>query len=1171
MRGKIKNKSRSNYSPDGIHVMTWNIHDIQTRDEGPKTKLADYKATTKRADVVCLQETKQPIKIPGFRCFNSNRAGSRSGGVCIAVTNELSPLVTAVPVTHPDVVAVRLNSTMVGFPVILITAYDSPEASSFKKKRANVDDESVIDSIEELIAKADPTIEFIVCGDFNARIGNNCSNEHDLTRTPKLPGIPDDSNIDVAIPFLDKLPPRSSEDTKTNSKAKAFLQLVQTTGLAILNGRTIGDIFGATTCVRPNGVSTVDYFCSTVAILPFIKSMVVGPVSPISDHRPLHLKIKRAYRESRPLTSQQSAAEAPKGFRWVAKDQQSGSKFLAAFNKPERSARIQTLLQTPINSKDDSSEMNIQITNILMGASEEALQKTKSAPKNVKAKWYDEECQILNKKRKRAANKLSKTPSDQRLLDTFHAAKRRYRKTIRAKKALFHADLNKKIEANNSINWSNFKHLKSQTTPRDEFDTLDLHNFYSFFKDLYTNKCQKNQEEHPSPVISSNHPNNEDLAILNSQITHEELRSTIKELRPNKSPSLDLIRNEMLKNLTSDMFKLVLKHLNGCLSTGNYPWHESVTTVIHKKGDKEDPDNYRAITLGSCLGKLFSTILLSRLLSFRSRVCPDTENQLGFCKGGQTADHLLVLKTLLDKYLKKSKTKVYACFVDMKKAFDRVCREGLLKKLADLGLEGDFFSCLTNMYSNSSTRIKLSEKMSAEFWVKIGTEQGHPLSPELFKIFIHELSVLLNAATATGSYPNLHGRSINHLMWADDIVTLALDGPSLQHLLDILGSYTQTWELEVNLGKTQVMIFNAQGKLLVESHTFNFLSMSLSSTKQYCYLGLTFTLSGSFKLATDILAIKGRRAWIALKRSINAHHLTGWSLMKLFDHLISPILTYGCQIWMPTTEAAKGRLRTDPNDHKGYFKRITADSFERVHLSFLKWSLGVHRKTTNTAVYGDTGRAPLAIATHQQCTKYYIRALSKSLDETNDSLLALAVREQRQLQLEWYTFWHASYQLGGRDILEAQHVSHWQKLRLQQSKLGFYNQVKDEYSYAEYLNVPRGYRSSVAKLRLSAHDLLIEVGRYNGMARTCRYCTNNMDLLLELPTMNPIWENEVHVLSECPEYNDLRTASGMADTLYGGNLTHIFSPINTISLNKYLAACRSHRQGETAKVSPSDS
>ena len=45
-----------------------------------------------------------------------------------------------------------------------------------------------------------------------------------------------------------------------------------------------------------------------------------------------------------------------------------------------------------------------------------------------------------------------------------------------------------------------------------------------------------------------------------------------------------------------------------------YPWNESVITPLHKKGNKSDPDNYRAIAVSSVMGKLFSAILLERLI-----------------------------------------------------------------------------------------------------------------------------------------------------------------------------------------------------------------------------------------------------------------------------------------------------------------------------------------------------------------------------------------------------------------------------------------------------------------------------------------------------------------------------------------------------------------------------
>ena len=64
--------------------------------------------------------------------------------------------------------------------------------------------------------------------------------------------------------------------------------------------------------------------------------------------------------------------------------------------------------------------------------------------------------------------------------------------------------------------------------------------------------------------------------------------------------------------------------------------------------------------------------MLQRLLNFRSEVCPDYPNQLGFREGAQCSDHILTLSTIVEKYIKRLKGRVFACFVDYRKAFDTV-------------------------------------------------------------------------------------------------------------------------------------------------------------------------------------------------------------------------------------------------------------------------------------------------------------------------------------------------------------------------------------------------------------------------------------------------------------------------------------------------------------------
>ena len=200
----------------------------------------------------------------------------------------------------------------------------------------------------------------------------------------------------------------------------------------------------------------------------------------------------------------------------------------------------------------------------------------------------------------------------------------------------------------------------------------------------------------------------------------------IKRLKNGKASSTDLITNEILKHLTPRTKNILLDLFNHCFDSGTYPWNSSIVTPIHKKGDIHNPDNYRAIAVGSCIGKLYSTILLNRLQNFRNTICPDPINQLGFTKNAQTADHLFTLSTIAKKYRSK-KCPVYAVFVDFRKAFDSICRQALFYKLASAGLTGKFYNALRFMYANSKAQIKLSGYLSREIYINKATEQGHSL------------------------------------------------------------------------------------------------------------------------------------------------------------------------------------------------------------------------------------------------------------------------------------------------------------------------------------------------------------------------------------------------------------------------------------------------------------
>ena len=112
------------------------------------------------------------------------------------------------------------------------------------------------------------------------------------------------------------------------------------------------------------------------------------------------------------------------------------------------------------------------------------------------------------------------------------------------------------------------------------------------------------------------------------------------------------------------------------------------------------------------------------------------------------------------------------------------------------------------MYDNSTAKIKMNKFLSPKFDIEKGTEQGHPMSPELFKLFMIDLTPRLSML---GLYPQLIDTLINHLLWADDLVLLALYQYSLQKNLDILGKFCNEWGLSINFTKTKIIAFGSSG------------------------------------------------------------------------------------------------------------------------------------------------------------------------------------------------------------------------------------------------------------------------------------------------------------------------------------------------------------------------
>ena len=107
-----------------------------------------------------------------------------------------------------------------------------------------------------------------------------------------------------------------------------------------------------------------------------------------------------------------------------------------------------------------------------------------------------------------------------------------------------------------------------------------------------------------------------------------------------------------------------------------------ISPIYKNKGLRSDPDNYRGISIISCLGKLFTALINERLTNFVNENNIIGEEQAGFRSGYSTHDHIFALHSIIDLYLNKfnRKKRLYCAFIDYRKAFDLVDRASLWSK-----------------------------------------------------------------------------------------------------------------------------------------------------------------------------------------------------------------------------------------------------------------------------------------------------------------------------------------------------------------------------------------------------------------------------------------------------------------------------------------------------------
>ena len=718
--------------------------------------------------------------------------------------------------------------------------------------------------------------------------------------------------------------------------------------------------------------------------------------------------------------------------------------------------------------------------------------------------WYDDACRRQRDVFREAQSRHSEIGSDATRVWR-NMQRGIYRKLCRSKKREFLGKEALRLwglgQTDPNAFWREVKGKKTR-------EGLPDLNFFDHFRNL-ANKESSVDERGREEIRQENENDggNVHIPVLDDPIGRPELEDAIKSLKKDKSAGNDLILNDFLLNATDRAKIVILLLFNNILTLEYFPnsWALGCIVPIFKSGDKNNTNNYRGITILSCLGKLFTKIMNRRLTKWAEECNILDETQFGFRKSRSTVDCIFIIQGLVQLLIAQGK-RLYCCFIDYEKAFDYLDRTAMWTKLIKEGSSSKSIRLLKNMYS----KIRLGVRGDGRtFDSHLGLLQGESTSPILFSLFVNDLEGELTSNSIGTRAMDL---LIKLIKFADDMAIFSETREGLQAGLDNLSDYCKKWGISVNIPKTKIVVFRKGGRLGQEDRwTFN--GTFLEVVSAFKYLGVWLGTTGSFTKCFKELKNSGNRALFQLRTYFakNPEILPSVQL-KLFNSMVLPILFYGSEVW--------GLCQADP--------------IETFYLSFLKTVLRVKTSTTNIYVYGELGVFPLYVVRQVRVLKYWAKIVNGHFKE--DSLVykvyqaLLELSRAQPAAVTWVTmvkdllikcglddYWNQQkVECNGcfERIVELKvyggYKRKWREDVVASTDGRIYRYIKNDFRFEKYLEISDSrLRHAISKIRLSSHLFYIERGRWSRpqidrVNRVCDVCG--------------VLEDEKHCLLECPKY-----------------------------------------------------
>jgi hypothetical protein len=217
------------------------------------------------------------------------------------------------------------------------------------------------------------------------------------------------------------------------------------------------------------------------------------------------------------------------------------------------------------------------------------------------------------------------------------------------------------------------------------------------------------------------------------------------------------------------------------------------------------------------------------------------------------------------------------------------------------------------------------------------------------------------------------------LLYADDTIVLAESESELQRALTGIYDYCKAWHLTVNTSKTKIVVFS-RGKVR-KLPSFQFGDSSIEVVQDFNYLGIKFNYNNKFKKAISKQVNQARRAMFSLITKARKLDLPIDIQLDLFDHLVNPILLYGCEIW-------------------GF---ADLSYVEKFHLKYCKQLLRLRTNTPNCMVYGELGKNALSTVVNERMVNFWFKLVNSKSSKLSNMIYILikSIHDKGIYQSPW--------------------------------------------------------------------------------------------------------------------------------------------------------------------------